>query len=57
MFRRSHVFEIVEATIYLPVSISGALLYLGDGHAGHGPQARLMSSQDSRFLAGCFVNV
>ena len=29
--------EIVEgATIYLPVSVPGALLYLGDGHAAQG---------------------
>jgi acetamidase/formamidase len=29
--------EIVEgATIYLPVSVSGALLYVGDGHAAQG---------------------
>jgi acetamidase/formamidase len=29
--------EIIEgATIYLPVSVPGALLYLGDGHAAQG---------------------
>ena len=29
--------EIIEgATLYLPVSVPGALLYLGDGHAAQG---------------------